>query len=280
MNNLPLVSICIPTFNQFSFILETLESCLRQTYSNIEIIVVDDCSTDQTAVAIKKYVATHTGIRFIQNSVNLGVERNWNLALASARGIFIKILCGDDLLSSDCIEKQVEALLKFPDVAMVSCNRDIIDHKSQIILSPKRSQFFEPTSLKDGIKKVVRSGTNPIGEPACVLFRRTDEVFDAKHPYLIDLDFWFKLWRHGKVLVIKESLASFRIHPSSLTSLIGLKHFYQYKEFIRKISLKHSNELHTFDKIVSLMNAFILGFFRNIFISYRIWFLNKKVPVS
>ena len=73
----PLVSICIPTYNGSSYIEETLECVINQTYSNIEIIITDDSSTDDTALICKRYAKKDQRIKFYQNEINLGLIGNW-----------------------------------------------------------------------------------------------------------------------------------------------------------------------------------------------------------
>jgi glycosyltransferase involved in cell wall biosynthesis len=262
----PLVSICIPAYQQADFIIETLESCLTQTYANIEIVVVDDCSPDDTVAKVEALAGTHPSIRLIRNATNQGVEKSWNLALSACKGDYIKLLCGDDLIAPECIARQVEALAQNPGVALVSCSRDIIDHRSRVVSSSRRKRFLSPTPLTSGLRIALRSGTNIIGEPACVLFRRSTEVFDARLPYLIDLDLWVKLWAHGALLILPQTLASFRIHPASLTSTIGLRHFHEYREFVKKMVLRHPDLIRWQDRWVASAKAFVLGWMRNLFL--------------
>lgn len=124
--NFPLVSVCIPTYNNGLFIEETLESILNQSYQHLEIILCDDCSSDDTVERLKKY--TDPRIKIYQNTRNLGMHGNWQKALDLAEGDFIKLVCGDDLLSSDCIEKQLNcfSLPGNDDLVLVGCKRSII----------------------------------------------------------------------------------------------------------------------------------------------------------
>jgi len=269
MTDLPLVTICIPSFNQTSFISETLESCLQQTYPNIELIVVDDCSQDGTFEIVKKFAMAHPAIRVIQNTTNLGVEKTWNLAIKNAQGELIKLLCGDDVLDHTCIEKQVRPFINNPDLSLVGCNRKIIDDKSHVIFSPNRKKFLQPTSFELGLGALIRSGTNVIGEPACVLFRKTSALFDGTLTYMIDLDFWLKTWESGPLLMLEESLAYFRIHPSSLTSSMGLKHFREYRKFVTAITNRYENQLKPLDCKIGVCKAFLISLLRNLFLSLR-----------
>ena len=90
------------------FIASTLESVLQQTYRHLEIVITDNDSTDGTVAQIRKF--TDPRIRLIQNEANLGLGANWNKALSCATGTYVKLLCADDLIYPDCLQRQVEAL--------------------------------------------------------------------------------------------------------------------------------------------------------------------------
>ena len=90
------VSICIPTYNGAQFIRKTLESVLNQSYQNIEVIVNDDCSTDNTMDIVRSM--NDSRIKIYANEENLGLVRNWNMTVSYATGEFVKLMCQDDLL--------------------------------------------------------------------------------------------------------------------------------------------------------------------------------------
>src|SRR2546423_6885320 len=99
----PLVSVCIPSYNNEEFIAHTVKTVLDQTFSDFELVVVDDCSTDRSVSIVKGF--SDPKIRLFQNSRNLGLGQNWNRALSRARGKYVKLLCGDDLLHATCLER-------------------------------------------------------------------------------------------------------------------------------------------------------------------------------
>src|ERR1700712_629182 len=104
----PLVSIVVLTYNSGKFIIETLESTFNQTYDNIELILSDDCSTDNTVQLAQAWVNDHKS-RFkkaevLTVPVNTGIPKNCNRGLRGAGGEWIKILSGDDVLHNSCIE--------------------------------------------------------------------------------------------------------------------------------------------------------------------------------
>ena len=112
MKNNPLVSILIPLYNCEEYIGDTIESCLNQTYENIEIIIVDDGSIDNSVKVVKEYLNKYNNIKlFLQN--NSGASRARNLAFTKSKGKYIQYLDADDLMSANKISTQIEIAEKF-----------------------------------------------------------------------------------------------------------------------------------------------------------------------
>lgn len=116
MKDVPLVSVCIPAFNVQDYIEDTLISVINQTYKNIEIIVVNDGSTDHTKSVIEKY----ENDIILLHQENKGASAARNLAFASAKGDYIKFLDGDDLISPNMVEYQVKKALEFENCTISS----------------------------------------------------------------------------------------------------------------------------------------------------------------
>ena len=119
MNNSPLVSLCIITYNSSKTVLELLESAKAQTYKNIELIVSDDCSTDNTITVVRQWLDENNSFfyntRIVSTSHNCGVSGNFNNAIRHARGEWVKCIAGDDLLLPTCIEDNVNYISEHPD---------------------------------------------------------------------------------------------------------------------------------------------------------------------
>jgi len=92
-----MVSVCMPTYQGAAYVAAAVESVLAQTFANFELIVIDDCSQDETAAVVRGY--RDPRLRFAQNERNLGAQDNWNRCLHVARGRYFKILPQDDLLA-------------------------------------------------------------------------------------------------------------------------------------------------------------------------------------
>ena len=194
--NIPKVHIVIPLYNAEAFIADTIQSVLNQSYKNFKLTILDDCSTDQSLSIAQAFNDPRIIIK--SHPHRLGFFKNWNAALNEINTDYGKLLPHDDTLYPDCIQKQVDVLENNHEVVLVHCNRNIIDPKGNILT---RRIAREPEGKKtfiQSLKKIIRSGTNPIGEPGAVLFRsksiRSIGSFSEKNIYTIDIEFWTHFW--------------------------------------------------------------------------------------
>src|SRR5215213_9425677 len=130
---MPRVTIAIPLFNKERYVSETLESAVQQTYRDLEVLVLDNCSTD----ASFDIVAAHRDprIRVMRHPTNIGMTANFNAALEHARGEFVKLLCADDLLTPESIAKQVEALdVAGPQASLAVSQHDLISARGRRLI--------------------------------------------------------------------------------------------------------------------------------------------------
>lgn len=273
----PKVSVCIPSYNGQNYIGKAIESVLTQTYADFELIITDDCSTDQSRDVIEGYKDER--IRFIHNERNLGAEANSNKAISEARGKYIKLLEHDDYLYPSCLEKQVDILetAENRNVVLTCCGRDIINKRSRKILQRK---FKGKSGRYDGrqiIKRTVRAGTNIIGEPTAVLIRsdilRETGVFDDTFPYVTDLDLWCRMLLRGDVYMSSEVLCAYRVSPTALSVSMSSVQRKQFQELVSKLCRDKSYPLNKFDCLSGKTKSYFYGILRNSF--YKI-VLRKK----
>jgi glycosyltransferase involved in cell wall biosynthesis len=232
--NLPLVSICIPTYNAAEFLEPCLLSALGQTYPNIEILICDDGSKDSTMEIVNKFYQQHSHIRIVQNSTNSGMVNNWNYCIEQAQGEWIKFLFQDDLLEPDCVGKMLAACNQF-DVQVSLCRRDFILHDD--ILPHLRRDFSEggiskaeqvfgnklfisPEQLAEAVKHHLVQ--NFLGEPTCYLFHKNlckeAGFFNTDLRQVVDYEFIVRLGLVKGLAFIPATLAHFRVHGKSESS--------------------------------------------------------------
>ena len=219
----PLVSICLPLYNSAEYVQETITSVVAQTYGHWELIIVDDCSPDDTVAIVTALLAklADRRIRFSQNASRLGMVGNWNRAVSEAAGEFIKVMGQDDLLSPDCIAAQCAVMLRHPDVSVVACARKVIDPRGRKVLVRSSHSHEGVYDGRKTIRRCLRTGTNQIGEPVAVMFRATTlgitDLFDPTIIYCTDLDLWLRLLGRGSFYYMEDAKASYRIHAAAAT---------------------------------------------------------------
>lgn len=214
----PLASVCIPAYNNAAYIKETIDSVLSQTYSNLELVICDDKSTDDTVKVIEKIKDDR--IKLYKNEKNLGMAGNWNNCLFKCSGEFIKLICADDMLAKDCLAKEVKALTDHPSAVLAESDTKLFD------LNGKPKGFYkryQSSGLTNG-RKIARAGffvKNYFGAPLANTFRRSaierTGGFDPYYTYILDYDFWVSLACAGDVYVIHEPLNFFRVRGDSNT---------------------------------------------------------------
>jgi len=266
-NPRPLVSICIPSYNAAAYIGDTLRSVLAQTYPNIEIIVCDDQSTDDTPDIIRQFDDPRITLHI--NEKNLGHSGNYNNALLHADGKYVKLLCNDDLITPDCIEKQVRAFEEHPDdnIVMVTGAKWIINDKGRKLFTQK----FPGKGVIDGKKAIsmsVRRGRNIFGEPGLPLilvsaFRRTPGVI-KQNLYCNDLDLWCKLLRLGNLVVVNDPLFMFRLAVTSLSSTIAWRQIKVVPKYFSRLRKDKSYGVSAATCYAGWIMAVLMGLARNL----------------
>lgn len=267
-----LVSLCIPTFNGSGYIRQTIQSCISQTHRNIEIIVSDDQSSDDTIPIIRSF--DNDRIVILPGQERSNPASNWNRTINAARGQFIKILGQDDLLYPNCIEIELEALLNSCKFNPSFCfsSRSIIDDSSREII---QSRGWVPNtkicSLEDVVQKIVRTGGNPIGEPVVGLIAtnaiRQTQGFTGR--YLIDLNMWFELLKIGPAVHTNQTLMSFRVGKSSWSFMLKDSQTGEMLTFIKYLKNSYPEIVTKFDLLVGTVLAYLKPKLRVALISIR-----------
>jgi len=232
---MPKVSICIPSYNGARFIAQAIESGLAQTMADLEVVVVDDGSTDNTVEIANEYSASDSRVRVYRNAENLGLPGNWDRCRALASGEWVMFLFQDDLFRPDCAEQMLSAAINH-SAQLVCCKREFdfspeIPEETRVnfLSYPKAhnlARFFPHktfVSAREFRDQLVLTPTvNFIGEPTAVLLRRdTLEMFGRFHPammQLVDFEYWVRIAVRKGLAHIEEPLVTFRVHGNSATT--------------------------------------------------------------
>ncbi len=206
--SLPKVSVIMPAYNSEQFIEEAIRSVLEQTERNLELIVIDDGSSDSTCEIIENLAKTDSRIRFLKNPKNIGCADTRNRGFAECRGEYIALLDSDDVWYPDKLEKQLE-LAEKSGADIVYCSYAIVDETGKQICS----DYIVP--CQTDFKKMLLE--NVIG-CSTVLMRKSslgDHTFD-KSFYHEDFVLWLRLLKEGKkARGISEILVNYRYRANS-----------------------------------------------------------------
>jgi len=262
VERLPAISVCIPTYNGAKYIAQTIESILNQTFTDFEVIVSDDGSSDETLEIVGSF--NDSRIVRIDRLSKVGAEANWNNAVATASASLVKLVCQDDLLYPQCLEVEVQTMSKSEnqDVSFCFHLRDFVTPNSRK-LSARRVGYsnLQKYSKTEILTKVVRSGGNPIGEPMAVTMRKLslNSAGKFRGDYVIDLDMWSKLSDQGSALFIEQHLSAFRISNTSWTSNLKKSQLSSVHALSKKLQIDSDGAITKFDllrgQIVGLVRA-------------------------
>ena len=255
-NNQPLVSVPVITYNSSKFVLETLESIKAQTYQNIELIISDDCSTDNTVELCQKWVDLNKD-RFVRTEiitslVNTGVSANCNRSKNACQGEWIKGIAGDDLLMPDCVENFVNYVNEHPETICVFGRIEAFggsEDRNKYFTEKVFDYTFFDLDINGQLERLV-FGENCV--PASTCFsnpKRLQELGitnDERIPLLEDWPKWINILKKGvKLEFMDKVVVKYRIHDGSLTtskrasvrsveSMQLFNLYYRYPIWIRK----------------------------------------------
>ncbi|MBI5471069.1 MAG: glycosyltransferase [Ignavibacteriae bacterium] len=209
---MPTVSVVFPVYNGERYVREAIESILRQTFADFELIVVDDGSNDATPAIIKSF--TDSRIRVLTNPRNVGIIATLNRAIRDAEGEFVCRMDADDIAAPERLQVQMEFLRLHPNVAMVGSNVVIIDESGVTIATEElpqsnaeiRSAMFVHNPFAHGSVMLRRDVLNAVG------------AYDNRFLHNEDYDLWLRIASQFEVANISLPLLKRRVHPESITS--------------------------------------------------------------
>lgn len=248
----PKVSICIPAYNRQEYLVEAIESVLKQTFSDFELIISDDFSPIDLRTVVSVYKDKR--IKYFRQEKNLGFIKNWNFCLCQSRGEYIKIMGDDDVLLNNCIEVQLKNLeennegLVYSNLLIIDengKNRDDINNNNEYRLFVGDRVIKSRDFLKMFFLEKIK-----VGLPTASLFRRSiiNEIgfFDENLGSSVDSDMWLRMMAISNFSYSDTLAVKCRIHPENLSkklindniSLRGdLAILYKHKNEVRKFFL-------------------------------------------
>lgn len=216
-----LISIVLPVYNGAKYLRESIESVIAQTYPNWELLIVDDCSKDETPSIAQEYARKDERIRYYRNEENLRLPRNLNKGFSLTRGDYLTWTSDDNRYRPEALERMHDALTH-TSAQFVYCSMDVIDENDNLI----ETYLVNPGSTKRLV------GFNTVG--ACFLYTRKayEAVGDYDHEMILveDYDYWQRIAMRFETVTIGQVLYDYRRHGGALTSTMRQEQFNRNRE--------------------------------------------------
>jgi len=265
------ITVAVFTYNRAEYLRGSLQSILDQTYSDMDIVVYDNASTDNTGSVVRAMADKR--ITYIRNEKNLGQHGNFNRALSECKTEYIMIFHDDDIMMPHLVRTVVEIMDQNPGAAMAAqlfSATTHIDERGEIIQTPvpdgPASIVYEAGEyIKDNIKR----GYNTICFPAAIFrnkfIREHNFRFDEKCGTAADWLFWFQINSRCTIVGINIPVIKYRLHPGSCTSLSakddqrGKSHYY-IEQWLNSNGYKDTRAFHDHfiaDSLIDLKNSYM-----------------------
>lgn len=236
-NNLPLVSIFLSAYNVEAYIEECMNSLVNQTYPNIEIIVIDDCSTDQTYSILQRFAKQDNRVRLFRNEVNLHIPKSLNFALSKVSGEYLLHQDGDDVAALDRVEVMINYLIEHPEIDLLGSSSVIISPEGKEI---RRSKFYSNPQL---LREIL-----PYRSPVNHIWATRAEVYTKVGGYregvqgVEDYDFILRVLSAGMTISNLEDYYGYKMRvgrAGNTISSIGVRqkkmHDYVYQLYLERL---------------------------------------------
>lgn len=211
MNKNKLVSVVLPTYNGSKFIRESIDSVIAQTYTNWELIIVNDCSTDDTLDIINEYVQKDSRIRVISNSTNMKLPASLNIGFEDAKGEYYTWTSDDNIYHHDALEYMVDFLDNNTIYDLVCCDYELIEENGEF--RQIHSELYPHKFVELSRNAVVGACFLYTKEIAKKVGKYSETTFGAE-----DYDYWCRLALIGNIYFSDKVLYKYRFNSESLTS--------------------------------------------------------------
>lgn len=205
----------MPVYNREKYLDDSIQSILKQSYSNFEFIIIDDCSTDSSKNKIKSYVKKDKRIIFLENKKNICAAKSFKKGFNIAKGAFIARMDSDDISHKDRFKKQMRLFLSWPQLSVLGTGADIINSRGELIY--KKLMPFDYYSVSKILKYSV-----PVFNPSVMIRASAFKIagfLDHNMEPADDLELWLRFFSKKLIITnLQECLISYRIHDNNLSS--------------------------------------------------------------
>ena len=269
-------------FNGLPYLRDLVAALLAQDYQNLEIIFSDGGSSDGSL----DYLATidDERVRVITAPKGTTAAANWTAATQAAQGAFIKLICQDDLIDATTISRQVADLQNHPNAVMAIAPRQIIDARGGTLAARRGCQGLAPGEHHgtEVMRRCYLQGTNVIGEPLAVLFRRDALLqsmpWDDSNPLMLDVSMYAKVAPLGTIVVRDDVVGAFRVSASSWSTRLARVQRQQFASWQREYATSLASQPARFDQMRARAGMERQAFMRRL--AYRVLRLRGALKVS
>ena len=260
INHNPLISVILPVHNAEKYLVEALESLRYQTYTNFEVIAIDDASSDLSARILRNYAKIDPRIKVYRNKINLKIANTLNFGLTKAKGHFIARMDADDVAMPTRFQKQLNFLTKHPGVVVVGGQCLTIDTNSHIT----GKKLFPTDHI--AISELMYTA-NPLQHPSIMVRRDLlPKDFVWYNPKLTpaeDLDLYFRLGKFGLFANLKSTVLMYRQHGDSET-FRNPKYTFKVTQKVRRLAVaKHGYKPSLKSQVLATIQKVVLTFVPN-----------------
>lgn len=245
----PKASVIIPSYNSANYIKVAIESVIGQTFKDWELIIVDDCSSDDTIKIVKEFLKKDKRVKLSTSNKNIGPHKNMNRGLDLCKGEYIVKLDADDYMYSHRIEKQVNFLDENKDVGVLGGAIEVCDENLNFINTRK----YPITDEKCKAKLFYYS---PFAHPAVTFRKSVFEKCDKYDPNIsmaCDIDLWFRLGLLTKLANLEDIIVKYRVHHNSISQKNIRKQELETLEVRRKAVQVYGYKMNTKEKIYNFL---------------------------
>lgn len=249
----PLVTIGIAVYNGEKYILESLNSISAQSYSNLEVCIVDDASTDDSYnLCLRWSQQSAFPVTILQNKRNLGLSATCNIILEHSNGKYLQLFDQDDIMLADKIEKDVSEFEQLnEDIVLIYSKVKLINEKGEILEEDYHDRIgFTGVSSSNAFADLIQK--NFIPAPTVLLRRelvRNNSRYDESVIYN-DWDMWLQLTKHYKIAYFDRISVRYRIHNNSIMAQNGNQKQIERNEITIQMIKKHLGFKKTFDDLI------------------------------
>ena len=213
---LPLVTVVICTYNGECYLSATLDSVLAQTYPNMEVVIVDDGSSDSTILIIRQYAERNSHIRWFARE-NAGLPASRNYAFTQAQGEWIAIIDQDDLCYPERLARQVAVAAAYPSAGLIFCDTHHIDEMGQITGNHLASFTLPDSFIPKGLAaNLLLTNGCYVDSEACFIKRSAISqlgALDESLRYACDYEYFIRAGLEFDFAYTRDTLAAWRVHP-------------------------------------------------------------------